>query len=75
MSKLDKSLKLNEEDLVQVTGGVYTGPCFKYTVGRMESLQSIAETYHTTVAVIAEINGIPVGQELVMDMNLLIPAK
>ena len=47
---------LNDQELEQVNGGQYSGPVFRYTIQRGECLSVIAQRYHTTVAVLMELN-------------------
>ena len=48
---------LNDQELEQVNGGaLYSGPVFRYTIQRGDCLSVIAQRYHTTVAVLMELN-------------------
>lgn len=48
--------EINEKDLEQVSGGLYQGPVFRYTIQRGDCLSVLAERYHTTVAILMELN-------------------
>ena len=66
---------INEEELVQVNGGVYVGPCFRYTIQRGDCLSVIAQRYGTSVAILAEINGIQDVNKIYAGNTLYIPYK
>lgn len=48
-----------ESELENISGGAYTGPCFKYQIRPGDCLSVIALTYGTTVKTLCEINKIP----------------
>ena len=49
---------LDDAELTQVSGGTYNGPVFVLQVKPGETLDSIANQYRTSVAVLAELNNI-----------------
>lgn len=65
---------LSDEELLQVSGGTYTGPCFTYTVKKNQCLADIANENHTTVTVLMEINNIGNPDLLYVGQTILIPS-
>ena len=64
---------LTDEELEQVVGGVYQGPCFVYVIKKGDCLSVIAHRYGTTVKTLCELNNIQ-NPNLICDVNqLLIP--
>jgi len=53
---LENLENIKEEDLVEIDGGSYTGPCFIYTIKSGDTLSQIAKRYNTTIAILMEIN-------------------
>ena len=49
---------LNENELNEVSGGVYTGRVRRYTIQPGDTLISIARNSRTTVNVLCQLNGI-----------------
>ena len=47
---------INDSELTQVSGGLYTGPVFRYTIKSGDCLSVIAQRYHTSVAILMELN-------------------
>ena len=47
---------INDNELNQVSGGKYSGPVFRYTINWGDTLSGIAVKYHTTIAVLMELN-------------------
>ena len=47
---------INPNELEQVSGGSYSGPVFRYTIKSGDCLSVLAQRYHTTVAVLMELN-------------------
>lgn len=74
MSEQDKNV-LTEEELVEVSGGAYVGPCIVYTIQHGDTLSKIAARYGTTVAVLVELNNIENKNRIYAGHKLLIPAK
>ena len=66
---------INEKDLVQVSGGAYTGPCWKYTIQWGDTLSEIALRYGTTVAILCAINNISNPDKIYAGHTLYIPYK
>ena len=48
--------ELDNLELSNVSGGVYSGPVFRYTINWGDTLSGIAVKYHTTIAVLMELN-------------------
>lgn len=70
---LESIKELNDNDVQNVSGGDYSGPCFVYTIKRGDCLSVLAKRYHTTVATLCQINKIP-NADLIYDGDkLLIP--
>lgn len=67
--------KLSDAELVEVTGGAYTGPCFPYRIKNGESLLSIARQFGTTAEIIRKINSIPDTAQVCDAQKILIPYK
>ena len=68
-----KPNELIEEELAQVNGGVYLGPCFVYVIVKGDTLCGIAERFGTTVELLCEVNNIK-NQYLIYPGNkLLVP--
>ena len=73
---LNKKLhELTEEELEQVTGGVYQGPCFVYVIKKGDCLPVIAQRYGTTVKTLCELNNNKNPNLLYVGNKLLIPYK
>ena len=68
-----KPRKLTEEELAQVVGGVYQGPCFVYLIQRGDSLSVIANRYGTTVEILCELNNIKNPNLIYSGNKLLVP--
>ena len=49
---------LSEGELTKVSGGMYNGPVFVYTMKDDDTLDSVATHYKTTMQVLAELNNI-----------------
>ena len=47
---------INENELTNVTGGAYSGPCYYYTIQKGDCLSVIAQKYNTTIAILMELN-------------------
>ena len=47
---------ITDEELTQVSGGVYCGPMIVYTIQRGDTLSKIAARHGTTPAIIMELN-------------------
>lgn len=52
-----------------------TGPCFPYVVKKGDCLSAIAQRYHTTVAILAEINHIRNVNIIYAGSTILIPSR
>ena len=66
-------LKIEENELSEVSGGAYVGAVFKYTIKKGDCLSVIAQRYHTTVATLVELNNIPNPNLIYEGHTLLIP--
>ena len=64
---------INENELVQVNGGTYVGPCFRYTIQKGDCLSVLAERYGTSVDVLCDINGIKNPNLIYAGNTLYIP--
>ena len=64
---------INEKDLQQVSGGAYSGPCFRYTIQTGDCLSKIAERYHTSVKTLVELNNISNPDLIYAGHTLLVP--
>ena len=64
---------LNDNELQQVSGGAYSGPCFLYTIKKGDCLSVIAQRYNTTVQVLKELNNISNPDLIFAGNTLLIP--
>lgn len=65
--------EITEKDLEQISGGAYSGPCFKYTIQWGDTLSALALKYHTTVATLAQINNIPNPDVIKAGATIYIP--
>ena len=74
MSDLKDNL-IPDEEMTQVTGGAYVGPCIVYTIQRGDTLIKIAARYGTTVQVLVELNNIANKNRIYAGHKLLIPAR
>lgn len=72
---MDDQNILNDNELEQVNGGAYVGPCFVYTIQKGDTLSRIALRYGTTVQVLAELNHIANKNQLYVGHKLLVPAR
>ena len=66
---------VSDEELTNVSGGAYVGPCIVYTIQRGDTLSKIAARYGTTVAVLVELNNIANKNRIYAGHKLLIPAR
>ena len=67
---------INDNELNQVSGGKYSGPVFRYTIKYGDCLSVIAQRYHTTVAVLMELNPQIVNPNKIYAGNtLLVPYR
>lgn len=71
---LEKEAML-EEELVDVNGGVYSGPCFVYIIKRGDCLSVLAQRYHSTVKELCELNDIKNPNLIYEGHRLLIPYR
>lgn len=61
------------DELTEVSGGLYAGPCKTVIVQKNDCLASIASRYHTSVPVLRQLN--PQKQDpLRPGMTLLVPS-
>lgn len=67
--------EMNEEELTNVSGGAYVGPCIVYTIQRGDTLSKIAARYGTTVNILVELNHIANKNRIYAGHKLLIPAR
>ena len=49
---------LKENEIQNVNGGAYEGPCFVYVIKQGDCLSVLAQRYHTTVKTLCELNNI-----------------
>lgn len=70
---LENIQSLNENEVKEVSGGAYSGPCFVYIIKRGDCLSVLAQKYHTTVQVLCELNGITNPDLIYEGHKLLIP--
>ena len=66
---------MDEKEMEQVSGGVYTGSVFVYTVQEGDRLSVLAQRFGTSVSVIADLNAIKSAKSIYTGMKLLIPLK
>ena len=66
---------INESELLNVNGGVYTGPCFVYVIKKGDCLSVIAQRYGTTVKTLCELNNIKNPNLIYAGNRLLVPYK
>ena len=71
----EKIKRMDDQEMERVSGGVYTGSVFAYTVQEGENLTILAHRYGTSVSVIAELNSIKSAKNVYAGMKLLIPLK
>ena len=71
----EKIKRMDDQEMERVSGGVYTGSVFAYTVQEGENLTILAHRYGTSVSVIEELNGIKSAKNVYAGMKLLIPLK
>lgn len=71
MAETNKTL--NENDVQNVSGGLYNGPCFIYIVQEGDCLSVLAARYHTTVQTLVELNNIKNPDLIYVGQKLLIP--
>ena len=64
---------INESELLNVNGGVYTGPCFVYVIKKGDCLSVIAQRYGTTVKTLCELNNIANPNLIYAGNKLLVP--
>ena len=64
---------INESELQNVNGGVYTGPCFVYEIKKGDCLSVIAQRYGTTVKILCELNNIANPNLIYAGNKLLVP--
>ena len=70
---LDNIQALNENDVQNVNGGVYQGPCFVYVIKKGDCLSVIAQRYGTTVKTLCELNNIKSPNLIYAGNKLLVP--
>lgn len=70
-----KLAELNDEEIAQVSGGTYNGPCFVYVVKKGDCLSVLAHKYGTTVQILCEVNNIRNPDLLYEGNKLLIPYR
>ena len=49
---------INESDLVSISGGYYSGPCWRYQIQKGDCLSVLTQRFGTTVSTLCQINGI-----------------
>ena len=72
---LENLESLNDNDIQEVSGGAYSGPCFVYTIQTGDCLSVLAQRYGTTVSVLCQINNISNPNLIYAYNKLLIPYK
>ena len=72
---LENIQALNENEIQDVNGGVYQGPCFVYIIKRGDCLSVIAQRYGTTVTTLCELNNIKNPDLIYAGHKLLVPYK
>ena len=71
----DNIQALNENELRNVSGGVYQGTCFVYIIKKGDCLSVIAQRYGTTVKTLCELNNISNPDLIYAGHKLLVPYK
>lgn len=66
---------LNEQELENVSGGAYHGPCFVYVIKKGDCLSTIAQKYGTKVEILCELNDIKNPNVIYAGNKLLVPYK
>ena len=66
---------INENELEEVSGGAYSGPCFRYQIQPGDTLSGIAVRYGTTVSTLVAINNIANPNYIRAYDYLLVPYK
>ena len=64
---------LKENEIQEVNGGAYEGPCFVYVIKQGDCLSVLAQRYHTTVKTLCELNNIKNPDKIYAGNKLLIP--
>ena len=64
---------LKENEIQEVNGGAYQGPCFVYVIKKGDCLSVLAQRYHTTVKILCELNNIANPDKIYAGNKLLIP--
>ena len=72
---LENLESLKDNDIQEVSGGAYSGPCFVYTIQPGDCLSVLAQRYGTTVSVLCQINNISNPNLIYAYNKLLIPYK
>jgi len=67
--------KINDSELETVSGGAYSGPCFKYVIQKGDCLSVLAQKYGSTVAELAALNSIKNPNLIYAGKTLLIPYR
>ena len=68
-----KFTEVTNEELSQVSGGSYDGPCFIYVIKKGDCLSVLAQRYGTTVRILVELNNIKNPNLIYEGYKLLIP--
>ena len=67
---------INENELQNVSGGAYTGACFYYTIVWGDTLSGIAQRFHTTIAILMQLNpSIKDPNKIYAGNKILVPAQ
>lgn len=66
---------VNENELEQISGGAYVGPCFRYQIQKGDCLSVLAQRFGSTVNELAAINGIKNVDLIYEGKYLLIPYR
>lgn len=68
----EMKMEITDNNLEQVTGG-YQGPCMVYIVKWGDTLNGIANAYHTNVKVLMEINCLTNPDKIYAGQKILVP--
>ncbi len=66
---------MNDDDMIAVAGGKYTGPAFVYVFQQSDNLAVLAQRIGTTVRTLWELNGISEPSGLEVGTRILIPQR
>lgn len=75
MDVKDNFQALSDDELMGISGGTYSGPCFVYVIQRGDCISVIAQRYGTTVKELCDLNNIKNPNLLYAGHKLLVPYK